>query len=59
MTFSSENDTAPLFFCGEIETSRLKFSSGIKNFDRESLPFPGVFADLRALSRIISSPLPQ
>ena len=35
MKFSSEPPTAALFFCGEIETSRLKFSSEIKNFDRD------------------------
>ena len=35
MKFSSEPPTAALFFVGEIETSRLKFSSGIKNFDRD------------------------
>ena len=32
---SSEPPTAALFFCGEFETSRLKFSSEIKNFDRD------------------------
>ena len=35
MKFSSEPPTAALFFVGEIETSRLKFSSEIKNFDRD------------------------
>ena len=35
MKFSSEPPTAALFFCGEIETSRLKFSSEIENFDRD------------------------
>ena len=36
MKFSSEPPTAALLFCGEIETSRLKFSSlEIKNFDRD------------------------
>ena len=35
MKFSSEPPAAALFFCGEIETSRLKFSSEIKNFDRD------------------------
>ena len=35
MKFLSEPPTAALFFCGEIETSRLKFSSEIKNFDRD------------------------
>ena len=34
MKFSSEPPTAALF-CGEIETSRSKFSSEIKNFDRD------------------------
>ena len=34
MKFSSEPPTAALF-CGEIETSRLKFSSEIKKFDRD------------------------
>ena len=36
MKFSSQPPTAVLFFCGEIETSRLKFSSlKIKKFDRD------------------------
>ena len=35
MKFSSEPPTAALFFVGEIETSRSKFSSEIKNFDRD------------------------
>ena len=34
MKFSSEPPTAALF-CGEVETSRLKFSSEIKKFDRD------------------------
>ena len=43
MKFSSEPPTAALFFCGEIETSRLNFrarskiSSEIKNFDRDQI----------------------
>ena len=38
MKFSSKAATAALFFLGgggEIETSRLKFSSEINNFDRD------------------------
>ena len=36
MIFSSAPPTAALVFVGEIETSRLKFSSEINNFDRDS-----------------------
>ena len=41
LKISSENEIfrashpPRLYFCGEIETSRLKFSSGIKNIDRD------------------------
>ena len=44
MKCSSEPPTAALFFVGEIETSRLKFSSDIKNFDRD--PGPPILAFL-------------
>ena len=33
--FERATHRGPIFFCGEIETSRLKFSSEIKNFDRD------------------------